>query len=281
LPPLKQRAINVLGYGNLAKLFLIWKTMPTGWPSDLAHYSYSYVTKNGDVFFPAIINGAPAFGGQAVMVFLAGGDQADEMEQEGLTNLRERGQEIARIMLTTGPNPPMTSLPKADVVYISKWRKNPRSRGAYTFVPPGAWTADFNPFAEYRRPFANFHFAGEGTHQWRYGFVDGAVLSGIEAAAEMLGVAPGTCFELTGTYDGCKCFDVGQSPVKYCFPATWTQQLTARNAVCDATQPGDAKRKQFQEGAAPSPQFRQHHEHHHKHSHHTHKYRGMEPHSSY
>src|SRR5690606_28425550 len=54
----------------------------------------------------------------------------------------------------------------------SQWANDPFSRGAYTYVPPGATRADLDRLGE---PVAGrLLFAGEGTGSARTGYLDGA-----------------------------------------------------------------------------------------------------------
>ena len=72
------------------------------------------------------------------------------------------------------------------VAHLEHWPSNPLSRGSYTCYTPGQFTT----IAENEgKPIGNLHFAGEHANSfyvWQ-GFMEGALLSGIDAAAEVLG----------------------------------------------------------------------------------------------
>jgi monoamine oxidase len=72
------------------------------------------------------------------------------------------------------------------VAHLEHWPSNPLSRGSYTCYTPGQFTT----IAENEgRAVGNLHFAGEHAnsfYEWQ-GFMEGALLSGIDAAGEVLG----------------------------------------------------------------------------------------------
>lgn len=72
------------------------------------------------------------------------------------------------------------------VSHIEAWPTNPLTRGSYTCYTPGQFTT----IAENEgKPIGNLHFAGEQTNSfyvWQ-GFMEGALLSGIDAANEVIG----------------------------------------------------------------------------------------------
>jgi len=252
LSPRKQNAIDKLGFGTLNKLFLKWNTMPVGWPQLFGDYSFAYVAKGGDNYFPSVINAMPVYG-SPTLVFLSGGHTADDLEQQSVDVLVARAMPIAKKLLQ------LDTLPNPDLAYMTKWHSNPNAFGAYTFVPPGAWNgkgqaatvaddaaldlANVNPFQDYRRNIrGKVFFAGEGTMSTRYGYVDGAYLSGVAVAKAILGGKNDFYYdEVTpvATDDECKCVDPANVNVlNDVFPATWANQKAKRNADCDG---GDAK----------------------------------------
>ena len=67
----------------------------------------------------------------------------------------------------------------------SGWADDPFSRGAYTFVPPGATRGDLDALG---RPVAGrVLFAGEATASVRVGYVDGAFATAIREVKRLLG----------------------------------------------------------------------------------------------
>jgi len=227
-------------------LFLIWSTKPDGWKTDFEDYSFAYVPKGGETLFPAIINAYPVYG-SSVLVFLAGGDTADDLEQQSVDVLVERAMPIAKKLMG------LPDLAHPDLAYMSKWHSNPNSFGAYTFVPPGAWTGDgqgqtvidtealvadnINPFQDYKRSIGGkVFFAGEGTMSTRYGYVDGAFLSGVSVAKAILGGKSEFYYDEVSpdhTDDDCPCVAPKNAAVGTdIFPATWAHQMAMRNQDC-------------------------------------------------
>ena len=71
------------------------------------------------------------------------------------------------------------------VVAMSAWPSDPNSKGSYTAYRPGQFTTIAGNEG---KPIGNLHFAGEHTNSfyvWQ-GFMEGACLSGIDAAKAML-----------------------------------------------------------------------------------------------
>ncbi len=71
------------------------------------------------------------------------------------------------------------------LVHVEAWPKNPLTRGSYTCYTPGQFTS----IAENeRKRVGHLHFAGEHAdsfYSWQ-GFMEGAALSGLHAAGEIL-----------------------------------------------------------------------------------------------
>ena len=71
------------------------------------------------------------------------------------------------------------------VAHLEHWPSNPLSRGSYTCYRPGEFTTIAGNEG---KPVGNLHFAGEHAnsfYEWQ-GFMEGALLSGIAVAAEVL-----------------------------------------------------------------------------------------------
>ncbi len=72
------------------------------------------------------------------------------------------------------------------MLHLEHWPSNPLSKGSYTCNHPGYFTTICD---NEMKPVQNLHFAGEHTssfYEWQ-GFMEGAALSGIRAANELLG----------------------------------------------------------------------------------------------
>ncbi|HEX3036746.1 MAG TPA: FAD-dependent oxidoreductase [Thermodesulfobacteriota bacterium] len=71
------------------------------------------------------------------------------------------------------------------IVHLEHWPSNPLVKGSYTCNHPGYFTTIADNEA---KPVGNLYFAGEHTnsfYEWQ-GFMEGAALSGIRAAREIL-----------------------------------------------------------------------------------------------
>jgi monoamine oxidase len=114
-----------------------------------------------------------------ILSFLAGGGASQELQQilktEGTSGVTSRVSWLGR---------PGRLLASREIV----WENEPWSRGGYAVFDPS-----FNPEwrAELARPHGRVLFAGEHTHLRFQGYMEGAVLSGQRAAAEVLSVVNG------------------------------------------------------------------------------------------
>jgi monoamine oxidase len=73
-------------------------------------------------------------------------------------------------------------------VHLEHWPSNPLTRGSYTCYRPGQFTTIAGHEGT---PVGNLYFAGEHTnsfYEWQ-GFMEGAALSGIDAAQQILKAA--------------------------------------------------------------------------------------------
>ena len=76
------------------------------------------------------------------------------------------------------------NVPKPTSALITRWMTDPWSCGSYSFVPAGS---TFNQYAELAKPIDNrVFFAGEATHKDYPSTVHGALLSGIQAARDVI-----------------------------------------------------------------------------------------------
>ncbi|MEO6164792.1 MAG: FAD-dependent oxidoreductase, partial [Candidatus Binatia bacterium] len=71
------------------------------------------------------------------------------------------------------------------LAHLEHWPSNPLTKGSYTCYRPGQFTT---LAGNEGKPIGNLHFAGEHAnsfYEWQ-GFMEGAALSGIQAAREIL-----------------------------------------------------------------------------------------------
>lgn len=77
-------------------------------------------------------------------------------------------------------------VPVPSAAFATTWQSDPWTRGGYTRLPP---RVDGNLIDDLAQPFGRVVLAGEHTSRWRYGYVDGALESGIRAAKQVIGLA--------------------------------------------------------------------------------------------
>lgn len=125
---------------------------------------------------------------RAVLAYQAGGAAARLMDGRTLQGDANRViQSLERVMpgATQAVRRDMRGTP---IATVHNWSQDAASRGAYSAPRPGYFTTVANLEA---RAVGNLHFAGDHTssfYEWQ-GFMEGAVLSGLRAAAEIHGAA--------------------------------------------------------------------------------------------
>jgi len=180
LPEWKQRAIRDLRYGTNAKLMVGFASRPwvaagnngTSY-SDLANLQACWET-----------NPARASATQAILTDYTGGALGARMDPTRVPT------EVARFLADyERVIPGVTAAARrsaggAVLAHLEHWPSNPLCKGSYTANHPGYFTTIADLEAT---PVNNLHFAGEHTssfYEWQ-GFLEGAALSGIRAAAEV------------------------------------------------------------------------------------------------
>jgi monoamine oxidase len=181
LPPWKTLAIQQLGYGDNAKQMIgfngpVWAEQGCdgGTYSDLPNHQTTWET-----------NPANATTARAVLTDYASGVRGLRMDPTKVQLEAERFlADLDKVL--PGSKAKATKAGGKYVAHLEHWPSNPLSRGSYTCYTPGQFTtiADNEGTAV-----GNVHFAGEHTnsfYEWQ-GFMEGALLSGIDAAAGVLG----------------------------------------------------------------------------------------------
>jgi monoamine oxidase len=183
IPRWKQQAIALLDNGSQSKMMLSFNGRPwrdhhsTGVAhSDLAHHQVTWES-----------NPSQGSSTQGAIVNLASGAL-------GLSLDPDRFHEQAQAFLQDFDRiyPGATQQARRDqsgqlLGHIEQWATNPLAQGAYLCYRPGQFT-QFTGLEGL--PIDNLFFAGEHTHsfyEWQ-GFLEGAALSGIEAARQVLGL---------------------------------------------------------------------------------------------
>lgn len=167
----KMRAIRELGMGQNAKLALQfatrhWNTLGNGGDSyaDTGYQSTWEVTRG-------------QAGTRGILVNYTGGSVA--LAQSG----RLPGALAQQFLNQVEPVMPGLSAKFTGAVSFDDWPRNPWSLGSYAYYRVG----QYQQFSGAERELAGTcHFAGEHTSQDSQGYLEGAVESGIRAAAEVL-----------------------------------------------------------------------------------------------
>lgn len=168
LPAVQVDAMNSLQYARIAKFPFVFKErfwkeenfdMITDTP---AHYFY-HATKNQP-------------GDTGVLISYVTGDKVDSMA----SMTKEQRQNIILDALKPGFGDVKKYMVDNLMYY---WGADPYSKGAYAFYGKGQW---FGVMPVLRESFMHTHFAGEHLADWQ-GFMEGAINTGEDAVAELLG----------------------------------------------------------------------------------------------
>lgn len=172
LPARKQQAIDRLGMGLLNKHWLRFGQV--FWPPGYDWHEFLSADKGrwSQWVSLAAIDRTP------VLLAFSAADQAGAVERMKDADIIVGIMDAARQMFGT-------SIPDPEATQITRWRSDRFARGSYSFHAVGSSPADRRALAatEYGR----IHFAGEAQSDLHPGTVHGAVLSGREAAARILG----------------------------------------------------------------------------------------------
>jgi monoamine oxidase len=180
LPAWKRLAIDTLGYGDNNKLMVgfqgpYWGDLGGSGSSysDLANHQTTWETSP-----------TTATSEHAILTDYSSGVRGKNLSTNTQLEAGRFLGDLERVM--PGANAHVKRLPNGDVLaHLENWVQNPRTRGSYTCYLPGQFTTIAGN--EGKRV-GNLHFAGEHTnsfYDWQ-GFMEGALLSGKDAAAEIL-----------------------------------------------------------------------------------------------
>jgi monoamine oxidase len=176
----KQIAIAELGYGNNAKMMLgfgsrPWQTLGGNGASysDLAHHQTTWET-----------NPTNATATRAILTDYSSGTRGAALDPQQVTG--EANDFLADLdVVYAGASAAATRINNAPLAHLEHWPSNPRTLGSYTCYTLGQFTRIGGN--EGKRE-GNLFFAGEHTdsfYSWQ-GFMEGAALSGLRAADEVL-----------------------------------------------------------------------------------------------
>jgi monoamine oxidase len=180
VPPAKRYAIDKLGYGDNAKLMVgfgkpYWRDLGSNGSSysDLLNHQATWET-----------NPVRASASAAILTDYSGGERGRTIGSLG-------AQRAAQLFLSDvervfpGATANVRNTGNGVLAHLEHWPSNPLSLGSYTCYLPGQFTTIAGNES---KPVGNIFFAGEHTnsfYEWQ-GFMEGALLSGIAAAAFLL-----------------------------------------------------------------------------------------------
>ena len=180
IPPAQREAIDLLGYGTNAKMMVGLGARP--WAvhggngasySDLPHHQTTWET-----------NAARAGADRAVVTDYSGGDRGASLDPRAVQVEAERFLTSLDIVFP-GPYAAARRSGSTVLAHLEHWPSNPLTLGSYTCYRPGQFTSIAGREGI---PAGNVYFAGEHAnsfYEWQ-GFMEGAALSGLDAAAAIL-----------------------------------------------------------------------------------------------
>ncbi len=180
LPPWKRLAIDGLGYGDNAKMMVgfdgpVWaETGGSGTSySDLTNHQTTWET-----------NPSLATSQHAILTDYSSGTRGKNLNPAQVqTEAAKFVTDLNKVF--PGAAAAASKVNGKYVAHLEHWPSNPLSRGSYTCYRPGEFTTIAGNEG---KPVGNLHFAGEHAnsfYEWQ-GFMEGALLSGIAVAGEIL-----------------------------------------------------------------------------------------------
>lgn len=112
-----------------------------------------------------------------ILMALLGGEVAKAIESYS-------DKQIEKLVMTSLQKIYGNPIPAPVKLTVTRWQSDPWSLGAYAYIPVGASGADYNVLAE---SVGRIHFAGEATEKRFPGTTNGAYISGVRAADEIMG----------------------------------------------------------------------------------------------
>ena len=183
----KRRAIQELGLGSNGKIHIQLNRRP--WlAAGHGGVSYSPVEQFQCIWDDTVnqtASGESAIGPDSpgILCYFPGGSATLD-GWSGKAFGPAPGGQVGQVLDWVDPVFPGTAAAYDGLAWRDAWHLNPWSRGAYTCPRPGQYTSLFGiP----ELPEGPFHFAGEHTSAYYFGFLNGAVESGRRAAKEVAG----------------------------------------------------------------------------------------------
>ena len=167
LPSYQSLAAEQLQYARIIKSSVLfrerfWGAEDFSLVTDLTSHYYFHSTKSQPV-------------AEGILCAYTVGEKADVLAAQ---DDRRRMEIITRDMTPLSPRAP--ELARGIASYA--WQRDPHTRGVYALYRPGQW---FTVRQQLQRPHGKVLFAGEHLADWQ-GFMEGAVVTGQEAAARLI-----------------------------------------------------------------------------------------------
>ncbi|PNS20271.1 Lysine-specific histone demethylase 1A [Sphaceloma murrayae] len=185
LPDWKRGAIDRLGFGVLNKIVLVFEQ--AFWDEQYDMFGMlndaekeqsldpdDYAKGRGKFY---LVWNCISNSGRPMLIALMSGHAAHAAEVTPTATLLK--EILSRLSRTFAPKP----VPAPIEVIVTRWKKDPFTRGTYSFVAPDTQPGDYDVMAA---PVGNLHFAGEATCGTHPATVHGAYLSGLRAAADVM-----------------------------------------------------------------------------------------------
>lgn len=131
--------------------------------------------KNRGRFY--LIWNASKTSGRPMLVALMAGQAAHDVETTDMSTLLDEVNGRLRSVF------PDKDVPTPIEVIVTRWKRDPFTRGTYSYVGAATRPGDYDLMAQ---PVGNLHFAGEATCGTHPATVHGAFLSGLRVAAEVM-----------------------------------------------------------------------------------------------
>lgn len=129
-----------------------------------------------------LIWNASKISGRPALVALMAGNAAHDAETTPSTELlAEINDRLQKVF-------PAEKIAAPEEVIVTRWKRDPFTRGTYSYVGPRTRAGDYDLMAE---PVGNLHFAGEATCGTHPATVHGAFLSGLRVASDVMGAMAG------------------------------------------------------------------------------------------
>jgi hypothetical protein len=126
--------------------------------------------------FYLIWNASKISGRPALVALMAGNAAHDAEQTDSSTLLAEINERLGKVFA-----PKIVTSPSE--VIVTRWKRDPFTRGTYSYVGPRTRAGDYDLMAQ---SVGNLHFAGEATCGTHPATVHGAFLSGLRVAADVV-----------------------------------------------------------------------------------------------